>query len=169
MYRNTPPIRFAQTLGYLPTAVAMLRGSNRYPTAQGMIRFYQTPQGVIVSAEVTGLPRSDDPCRQPIFALHLHDGTACTGNDTDPFAGAGGHYNPHGCPHPYHAGDLPPLFGSDGNAFSAFLTNRFTVEEIVGKAVIIHASPDDFTTQPAGNAGMRIACGTVSLVQRSQQ
>ena len=42
-----------------------------------------------------------------------------------------------------------------------FLTNRFRVEEILGKTVIIHDSPDDFTSQPAGNAGKKIACGMI--------
>ena len=63
--------------------------------------------------------------------------------------------------HPYHAGDLPPLFGSGGVAVSVFLTDRFHLEDIIGKTVIIHSSPDDFTTQPSGNAGAKIACGEI--------
>ncbi|MBR7112572.1 MAG: superoxide dismutase family protein [Clostridia bacterium] len=83
----------------------------------------------------------------------MHEGARCEVSGSDPFGAAGGHYDPTGCAHPYHKGDLPPLFGADGYAFSAVLTNRITVREIVGKAVIIHAGLDDFTTQPAGNAG----------------
>ena len=79
----------------------------------------------------------------------------------DPFAGAMSHYNPKGCEHPYHAGDLPPLFGNGGSALSLFLTNRFSVREITGKTVIIHDRPDDFTTQPSGNSGTKIACGVI--------
>ena len=45
--------------------------------------------------------------------------------------------------------------------FSAFLSGRFTIDEIIGKAVIVHSSPDDFTTQPSGNAGEKIACGII--------
>ena len=71
------------------------------------------------------------------------------------------HYNPKDCPHPYHAGDMPPLFGNNGEAFMAFMTDRFTVEEIIGKTVIIHSNPDDFTTQPGGNSGEKIACGKI--------
>ena len=67
------------------------------------------------------------------------------------------HDNPQHCPHPYHAGDLPPLFGAHGFAFSACLTDRFTVEQIIGKSIVIHSAPDDFTTQPSGNAGSKIA------------
>ena len=61
----------------------------------------------------------------------------------------------------YHAGDMPPLFGTDRFAFSAFLTDRFSAEEGIGKTVIIHDSPDDFTTQPSGNSGVKIACGVI--------
>ena len=71
------------------------------------------------------------------------------------------HYNPLGCPHPYHAGDMPPIFGAAGYAFSAFVTDRFTVRDVVGRSVILHGSPDDFTTQPSGNAGEKIACGEI--------
>lgn len=59
---------------------------------------------------------------------------------------------------------MPPLFGNDGKAFSAFLTDRFTVKEIVGKTVIIHSSTDDFTTQPSGNSGEMIACGEIKRI-----
>ena len=66
-----------------------------------------------------------------------------------------------GCEHPNHAGDLPPLFGNNGFALSLFLTNRFTVDEVIGRTIIIHDHPDDFTTQPSGNSGTKIACGVI--------
>ena len=77
------------------------------------------------------------------------------------FASAGGHYNPKNCPHPAHAGDLPPLFGNQGYAWQGFYTERFIPDDVVGKAVIIHGQRDDFTTQPAGDAGSRIGCGVI--------
>ena len=49
-------------------------------------------------------------------------------------------------------------------AFLAFITDRFTANEVIGKTVIIHDSPDDFTTQPSGNAGNKIACGIISKI-----
>lgn len=159
-------IHYAKLLSYLPTAAAPINGSAQYPKISGMVRFYETRGGVVVAAEITGLPNPDDICKSPIFGFHIHDGGMCQGNAEDPFADAGTHYNPHSCPHPYHAGDLPPLFGADGNAFSAFLTDRFTVREILGKTVILHANPDDFTTQPSGNSGTKIACGIISAVRR---
>ncbi|MDY3869634.1 MAG: superoxide dismutase family protein [Clostridiaceae bacterium] len=82
------------------------------------------------------------------------------------FSNALSHYDPGSCPHPYHAGDLPPLFGNSGYAFQVFFTDRFSVREILGKTVIIHANPDDFTTQPAGKAGQRIACGEIRAFGR---
>lgn len=120
--------------------------------------------GVLLSIQVKSLPISDDVCQKPIFAVHIHNGGNCTGNSTDPFADAMTHYNPNNCNHPYHAGDLPPIFGANGLGFSACLTNRFTAEEIIGKTIIIHSAPDDFTTQPAGNSGTKIACGVISYV-----
>lgn len=79
----------------------------------------------------------------------------------DPFADAMSHYDPRGCAHPYHAGDLPPLFGNNSFALSVFLTDRFSVHEVIGRTVIIHDHPDDFTTQPSGNSGTKIACGVI--------
>lgn len=144
-----------------PQALARIAGSKSYPDISGTVRFYQTGGGVMVRADVNGLPRSELPCRGQIFGFHIHQGTSCTGSMDDPFADAMSHYNPSGCEHPHHAGDLPPLFGNDGSAFSLFLTNRFSINEVIGKTVIIHDHPDDFTTQPSGNSGTKIACGVI--------
>ena len=56
---------------------------------------------------------------------------------------------------------MPPLFSNKGYAFMIFLTDRFKVDEIIGKTVIIHSMPDDFKTQPSGDSGMKIACGVI--------
>ena len=154
--------RFAEELGGSPDAIAEIRGRGIF----GLARFFTTPYGVLVVTRVDGLPRASGRCSAPIFAYHIHEGTRCTDGAPAPFAGAGGHYNPDGCPHPAHRGDLPPLFGAGGMAFSAVLTDRFTVNEVLGKTVIIHADPDDFTTQPAGNAGRRLACGEIKTWAR---
>ncbi len=73
----------------------------------------------------------------------------------------GSHYNPTGQAHPKHAGDLPPLLSCRGNAYLSVKTDRFTANEIIGRTVVIHSDPDDFNTQPAGNAGKKIACGVI--------
>ena len=146
---------------HYPAAWARLRGSRAYPDLQGTVRFYENSRGVLVVTEVIGLPTPQKTCESPIFALHIHEGGSCSGNEQDPFADGGMHYNPRGCPHPHHAGDMPPLFGVNGYAFGAFVTDRFTIRDIVGRSVILHGSPDDFTTQPSGNAGEKIACGEI--------
>ena len=142
-------------------AAACIKGSCKYPNIKGTVRLYQLCGCVMVTVEVDGLPIGTKPCGEPIFAFHIHAGERCTGNAEDPFADAGMHDNTYGCPHPYHAGDMPPLFGARGSAISVFLTDRFEVKDIIGKTVIIHASPDDFATQPSGNAGIKIACGEI--------
>ncbi len=141
-----------------PDAVSFIMGNSENKNLHGEARFYQTEQGVIVATEIFGLPENDDLCASPIFALHIHEGVSCSGDD---FSETGMHYNPKNCPHPYHSGDMPPLFSSNGYAISLFLTNRFNVAEIIGKTVVIHSLPDDFTTQPSGNAGAKIACGVI--------
>ena len=69
--------------------------------------------------------------------------------------------NPNNLPHPQHAGDLPPLLGNQGYAYSAFYTDRFELPDIIGRSLIIHSGADDFTTQPSGNAGVKIGCGVI--------
>lgn len=142
-------------------AVAVVAGSRDYPNITGRVKFYQTSAGVLVYAEIMGLPLAGGPCGGRIFGFHIHEGGACSGNSNDWFADTLAHYNPGKCEHPYHAGDLSPLFGNNGFALALFLTNRFRVEEIIGRTVVIHDRPDDFTTQPSGNSGVKIACGEI--------
>ena len=165
MYRNNNSNynfpNFAGLLTTRPHAIAFIDGSPQYSSINGLVKFYQTSHGVVIMAEIKGLPDPKGNCESPIFAFHIHEGESCTGNDSDPFANVRMHYNPYKCPHPYHAGDLPPLFGANGYAFSAFLTDRFRLDSIIGRTVIIHSSLDDFMSQPSGNAGMKIACGQI--------
>ena len=144
-------------------AAARIQGSREYPELRGSVTFRQTPRGVLVTAEIYGLPYKGR-CNSGIFAMHIHSGKSCTGNKTDPFSDADGHYNPDNCLHPYHAGDLPPLFGNHGYAYMSVLTDRFNVREILNRVVIIHRHPDDFTSQPAGNSGEKIACGVITAI-----
>lgn len=150
--------------GQKPQAIAKIKGSDRYKGIIGTVCFYSVRHGVCVVAEVFGLPTDINPCGGKFFGFHLHSGGECIGNGKDPFSKVLGHYNPNGCAHPYHAGDMPPLLGCNGYAFSAFVTNRFSVKELADKAVIIHSNPDDFTTDPSGNSGEKIACGSVVLL-----
>ena len=149
--------------GLVPLAQAIVRGSADYPSVNGVVTFYGQGTGALVTAQFMGLPGGQG-CASRVFGFHIHENGQCTGSAETPFSNAGGHYNPGGCPHPEHAGDMPPLFGNNGNSWQAFSTNRFTVNEVLGLAVIVHAQPDDFTTQPAGNSGVRIACGIIQAL-----
>lgn len=141
------------------SAAAHIRGSSDYPHIQGRVSFKQLLNGVLVTVRVTGLPCDNDG--MGVFAFHIHEGGSCTGDCSDEFANVKGHYNPECSEHPYHAGDLPPLFGNDGFAYMQVFTNRFRVNDIIGRTIIIHKGVDDFTSQPAGNAGEKIACGKI--------
>lgn len=116
---------YAALLLHKPSTCAVIKGSEKYPNISGIVRFYQLRNGVLVAAEINGLPYSDGNCLQKIYGFHIHSGNKCEGDMTDPFSEAITHYNPMNCPHPFHAGDLPPLFGKHGYAFSAFVTDRF--------------------------------------------
>lgn len=148
-------------LSMRPDAHAVISGDASHPHLFGYADFYAHKNGTLLIAELWGLPYDSSPCTSNIFAMHIHDIGECDGGAATPFSGAGGHYNPHNCPHPAHAGDLPPLFGNQGYAWQGFYTQRFTVKDIVGKTLIIHSQRDDFTTQPAGDAGQRIGCGII--------
>ncbi len=145
----------------MPEAYAVLSGAAAYPGLMGFVEFYEFCGGSIVAVEVKGLPRGTGDCPPSIFGFHIHEGASCTGNEEDPFADTGSHYNPEGCPHPEHKGDLPPIFSSGGVGASIFYTNRFSPEEVIGSTMIIHSMPDDFTSQPSGNSGVKIACGEI--------
>lgn len=159
MQNSTPRYSFIYLLENMnPRAVAWVRGGPEAPELSGLVKFYQTPyDGVLVEAEVFGLPNINRYNSSDFYAMHIHNGTGCQDN----FTRIDGHFNPSNQPHPEHAGDLVPLLGNQGYAWTAFYDKRFDIEEIVGKFVIIHAHPDDFTTQPSGNSGPMIACGEI--------
>ncbi len=161
MYQPSSYALLVSLLRHRPAAIAGVRGSEAYPQLRGEVLFYETRFGVFVVADIMGLPDAAEECSNRYFGFHVHTGNSCGDNAEEPFAMAQGHYDPQECLHPYHAGDLPPLLSVRGRAFSAFLTDRFTVTEIVGRTVIVHGSPDDFKTQPGGDAGERIACGVI--------
>ena len=139
---------------YTLKAVATLKGSIEAPSVRGSVSFYQKPCGILVVANVTGLPKTN----KDFLGFHIHEGNSCGGVN---FSDSKSHYNPFSTPHPKHAGDMPPLLLCGNSAYLAFLTCRFKLSDIIGRTVIIHDMPDDFTTQPSGNAGTKIACGVI--------
>ena len=112
-------------------AKALITGKDIYKEIIGKAYFYNTNNGVLVVMEVNGLPQAKDNCNGRILGVHIHEGDSCTGNETDIYANTKTHYNPNRCNHPYHAGDMPPLSESNGYAFMIFLTDRFTIDEII--------------------------------------
>ena len=138
-----------------PDAVAYMKGGPGAPDLSGQVRFYQERGRVLVVADISGLPQGNE---SGFFALHIHEGGGCGGEG---FADTKGHYNPDQEPHPQHAGDLPPLLLCQGGAFLAVRTDRFRVRDILGRTVVIHSGSDDLHSQPAGNAGTKIACGVI--------
>ena len=138
-----------------PDAVAWLVGGEDAPQLSGCVQFYQGNGCALVEAKISGLPKMNET---GFLGLHIHQGRACSGTG---FSGTEGHYDPLGRGHPEHAGDLPPLLWCKGGAYLSVKTDRFSVNEIIGRTVVIHSNPDDFHTQPAGNAGKKIACGLI--------
>jgi Cu-Zn family superoxide dismutase len=132
-------------------------------TVRGTANFEQRGDKVRVSADVSGLrPNSE-------FGFHVHEAGDCSSGDG---MSAKGHFNPFGKPHGHpgsaerHAGDLPSL-KSDANGNASLIAEVDTVTvtsgraSIVGRGLIVHAQPDDFKTQPTGNAGARSACAVI--------
>ena len=130
-------------------AKANIKGGKKYPKINGLVTFRETKNGVFVTAKINGLPQSNNHCSSRFFGFHIHEGTSCTGNASDEFANAKLHLTLTDCPHPFHSGDLPPLIENNGYAYMRVLISKFKIKDILGKVVIIHDSPDDFTTQPS--------------------
>lgn len=151
----------AATAGAQEATTATAELKNLDGQSIGQVELRETPHGLIVTAEVTGLPEGE-------HGFHIH----AVGQCEPPFKSAGGHFNPddhqHGIENPegMHAGDLPNLtIPASGEATVEHFAEGLALDDLSdddGSAVVIHASADDYATDPAGNAGDRIACGVVS-------
>jgi len=134
-------------------------------TANGTVYFYQTGQGVRVVADVTGLTPG-------LHGFHIHQFGDCSALDG---TSAGGHFNPTAEPHAgpdaahRHAGDLGNLNAdSTGSAHYDTVVSHIQISgpnSILGRGLIVHAQPDDLTSQPTGNAGARLACGAIGIAK----
>ena len=131
--------------------------------AAGTADFRQVGNKVRVVADVSGLT----PGREHGF--HVHEAGDCSSGDG---MSAKGHFNPQDKPHgnpassERHAGDMPALRAdANGNAKLETELDIITVApgptSVVGRGLIVHADPDDFKTQPTGNAGARLACAVI--------
>lgn len=143
-------------------ATCLLKGSKQYNDLKGLVLIYSDN---LVKISIINFPVNKNKCNQSIAGIHIHEGNVCNENMIPVFDSAKGHYNPNGCNHPYHAGDLGNLFiNQDGTALMIFRNDRFNVNDLIGRTIILHSKLDDFKTQPTGDSGDRIACGIIKKI-----
>jgi superoxide dismutase, Cu-Zn family len=147
-----------------PEAVAQI-APTQGNTVSGSLALASAPQGVHITGSVQGLKPDAE------FGFHVHEKGDCSAPDG---SSAGGHFNPtqaqHGNPASgaHHAGDMLNIRSSaegvaqiDTTAAGTTLHGDPTTD-LMGKAIVVHESPDDYTTQPSGNSGKRVACGVIA-------
>ncbi len=146
-----------------PQASASLAPTKGSTTA-GSVRFAQSGGKVMVSGEVRGLKPNAE------HGFHVHEKGDCSSGDG---MSTGGHFNPGGGAHgqhgagSHHAGDLPSL-KADAAGVARFQFESSTIAvgsgatDVVGRGLIVHRDPDDYKTQPTGNAGPRLACAVIT-------
>lgn len=145
-----------------PQAMASLQPT-KGSTVRGAVEFAQIGSVVRVMAVVSGLRPNGE------FGFHIHEAGDCSAGDG---MSAKGHFNPHRKPHGHHstaerhAGDMPNLESdANGNARMQADLDVITIDpgpaSIVGRGLIVHVQPDDYKSQPVGNAGARSACAVI--------
>jgi Cu-Zn family superoxide dismutase len=152
-------------------AMAMMKGrmaaASLSPTqgnsVRGLVVFHEMDGKLMVHAQISGLKPGGEQ------GFHVHEIGSCASTDG---SSAGGHFNPGGQPHgpqaaAHHAGDLPALKAdADGRVDQKFALTGPTLADgpnsLVGRSVVVHAQADDYTTQPTGNSGARVACGVIA-------
>jgi Cu-Zn family superoxide dismutase len=130
--------------------------------ALGIVTFATSGGAIDVHVVATGLVPGS------VHGFHVHENGNCASPD---FASAGGHFNPAKQAHgpqagPHHMGDMPSLLADpEGRIDTRFTLNGVALggtDGYVGHAVILHAGPDDYQTQPTGNSGGRLSCGVIA-------
>ncbi len=132
-------------------------------SVRGRVTFANVDGSVLVTADISGLT-------QGMHGFHVHETGDCSAPDA---SSAGGHYNPDASPHgaptdassERHVGDLGNLeAGSTGTVRYEHTDPVIQLsgpESVIGRAVIVHSGQDDYTSQPSGDAGSRLACGVI--------
>lgn len=152
-----------------PAAIARL-GPTQGQKVSGVAIFHAKDDRLLMRVRVSGLEPGSE------HGFHVHERGDCSAPDA---TSAGGHFNPTGKPHgpqssEHHAGDLPNLKAdATGRAEMALPITGLSAGSgetgIIGRALVIHAMPDDYRSQPAGNSGGRIACGVITAWQPPRQ
>ncbi|HLJ94180.1 MAG TPA: superoxide dismutase family protein [Gemmataceae bacterium] len=145
-------------------AVCVLHATKGSKT-HGTIWFTQQGDEVEISGEITGLTPG-------MHAFHVHEFGDCSAPDA---TSAGPHFNPdnkpHGSPHTgeRHVGDLGNIKADESGKATIQIRDREVKlngpHSVLGRSLIVHADPDDMKSQPAGNAGARIACGVIGVAK----
>jgi superoxide dismutase, Cu-Zn family len=151
-------------------AMAELLPGPLAPNIKGHVIFKEVPGGTEVTVEVTGLPEFQPALENSAqigpHGFHIHEyGNIEVGDASNPFPSTGGHWNPTNDPHGNHAGDFPVLFSNHGCAATTFFTDKFRIADIINRSVVIHQSPDDYRSQPAGNSGKKLSAGIIKPIQ----
>ena len=79
---------------YKPNSAADISGGENYPGIRGRVIFRQQKNGVLVTADIYGLPTGETGCDSGVFGFHIHEGEDCGSNGQEPFSNTKGHYNP---------------------------------------------------------------------------
>ncbi len=145
-------------------ASAVLHGTEGN-NVRGVVMFIRNENGVKVVAHLEGLAPGE-------HGFHIHEFGDCSAQDG---ASAGGHFNPEGKKHgspdtkERHIGDLGNIIADEGgSARYERLDSLLSLngpDSIIGRGVVVHADADDFTSQPSGAAGARVACGTIGVAK----
>lgn len=138
---------------YKNNVFAVIRGSKNAPEINGTVTFSKTERGVLITAEVYGLNK-EKFSENTVFPLSIYNGSCMSLDKNGDLIGDEGYFNPEKLPFPMRAGDLPPLFACNGYAYMQVVSNRFKIEEIVGKSVIIHHPKKELQNK-------KIACGII--------
>lgn len=163
--RPTPATPAASTAQEARANLASASGS----LVSGSVTFRPMGDGVHLSGTVGGFAANST------HGIHVHEKGDCSSADA---ASAGGHFNPSGVPHgrasreaPHHAGDMDNIV-ADGDGVARVDVHLHGVtlgggaaNDIAGKALVVHAAPDDYASQPSGNSGARVACGVIAVVR----
>lgn len=145
---------------YKNNVYAIMHGESHHPDISGMVTFGRTEHGTLITAEIYGLSESG-AAGDGVFPFCIHNGSCMSFDENGEFCRSEGCFNPDNNHPPMRAGDLPPLFSCGGFAYMQVVTNRFSIEDIIGKSVIIHALSDEpFSCKNAENS-KKIACGII--------